>query len=148
MDIEKIQETLKLEAPLQSRLETGLTQLTRFLDAERGCMMVTREGNELILFAGDEDLNLKFPFSRSMVGEAMVGSTGLVSFQGEQQDNDTLSSMALHGVRAALCAPILGPGQEDFGIMYFDTRIENKLFTDLQLESVMAIARAIGSLLV
>lgn len=147
MKLEQIHETLQSNASLEERLQTSLQRLTEYLEAERGCMMVTRDGKELISFAGDEDLNLKFPFSRSVVSEAMVGNTGLVSFQEIGVKRDSLSSMAMHGVRAALCVPLLSPCGEDFGIVYFDTRMENKMFSDRQLKDVTEVAKEIGVLL-
>ena len=120
--------------------------MTDYLQAERGCLLITQDGHELLLFHGDEDLNLKFPFSRSVVSEAMRGNTGLVSFQSPDSLNDgPVSSMALHGVRAAVCAPILGPNEEDYGVVYFDTRVEDKLFSYEQLQDVISLSKAMAA---
>lgn len=119
--------------------------MTQYLEADRGCLLITREGGELMMFHGDEDLNLRFPFSRSVVSETLNSKTGLVSFQNpETLDDGPVSSMAVHGVRAAVCAPVLGPNSEDFGIIYFDTRIEARLFTQEQLAEVIEVGRALG----
>ena len=147
MEIHEILRTLHTDAPLQSRLETTLLQLTALLGAERGCVMVTRAGREMVLFAGDDELNLKFPFSRSVVSEAMVGNTGLVAFDQGSAEGDDISSMAMHGVRTALCVPLIGPNREDFGVIYFDTRVSNEAFTKTQLKEVTQVAEEISKLL-
>lgn len=144
MDLQRIYDTLGLDAPLASKLETMLGQLTQELGAERGVLMITLEGKELFVTSGNDDLNLKFPFSRSVVSEAMIGSTGLVSFGPNRKVGDSLSSMARHGVRTALCAPILGPDNADFGIIYFDSRLSEKLFDQQQLDSVTEVAQEIS----
>jgi GAF domain-containing protein len=148
MDLPSLVEALNdEERDLESRFRVCLARTREYLDAERGCLMVTRSGKETLLYDGDQELNLKFPFSRNVVGQAMIGRTGLVSFQSPGQlEGDGIASMQAHGVRAALCAPLLGPKDEDFGVIYFDTRI-GKEFSQEQLEKVLQIARAIGVLL-
>lgn len=132
---------------LESRLKRCLAGARELLDAERGCLMITLAGFESLIYDGDEDLNLKFPFSRNVVGQAMVGRAGLVSFQSpEQMEGEGIASMKAHGVRAALCAPLLGPNEEDFGVIYFDTRV-GKEFEQRQLEEILKLARAIGTAL-
>ena len=148
MDLSSVVEALNDDGrELEIRFKACLANAREFLDAERGCLMITRSGRETLMYDGDEDLNLKFPFSRNVVGQAMIGRTGLVSFQSpEQMEGEGIASMKAHGVRAALCAPLLGPNEEDYGVIYFDTRI-GKSFDKDQLETVLQLARAIGTLL-
>lgn len=146
--LSEIEAFLTGDFPLEIRLQGCLSLMTDYLGAERGCLLVTREGSELLLFHGDEDLNLKFPFSRSVVGQALSGSIGIVSFDTPDTLADTpVSSMALHGVRAAVCAPLTGPEAEDFGVIYFDTRIQARMFSQDQLSDVIELANAIGQAL-
>lgn len=145
MTLDEIKAFLSSDSPLETRLQGCLSLMTRYLDAERGCLLVTREGSEVLLFHGDEDLNLRFPFSRSLVGQTLNGNTGLVSFQTpDTLEEGPLSSMALHGVRAAVCAPLSGPGSEDYGVIYFDTRIQAKMFSQEQLADVVQVGKSIG----
>jgi GAF domain-containing protein len=132
---------------LEIRLKACLAQACEYLQAERGCLMITRTGHEALIYVGNEHLNLKFPFSRNVVGQAMVGRTGLVSFQSpDQLEGDGIASMEAHGVRAALCAPLLGPDEEDFGVIYFDTRVGRE-FEQEQLDKILELAQAIGAVL-
>ena len=129
---------------LELRLKSCLESAREYLQAERGCLMITYPGHETMVYVGDEDLNLKFPFSRDVVGRAMIGGTGLVSFQStDKLRGDSSASMKVHGVRAALCAPLLGPGEEDYGVIYFDTRMGGALFKPEQLKPVQGLAEEI-----
>lgn len=110
-------------------------------------MLVTRSGLEQLLYDGDEALREKFPFSRNVVGEVMAFGTGLVSFESKASDLPGSQSMALHGVRAALCAPILGRGDRDFGVIYFDSRVSAEPFTEQDLEMIQALGLEIGKAL-
>ena len=150
MDLAPLLEILKDESQeVQTRLRICMTQAQEYLGAERGCLMVTRRGRETMFHVGNEALNLQFPFSRNVVGRAMVGRTGLVSFQTpDALQSDGIASMQAHGVRAALCAPLLGADDEedDLGIIYFDTRV-GKEFTQEQLDKILELARAMGELI-
>ncbi|MFA5505279.1 MAG: GAF domain-containing protein [Vulcanimicrobiota bacterium] len=129
---------------LESRLKFCLSKARRFLDAERGCLLVMSTGHETMLYDGDEELNLKFPFSRNVVGQAMTGRTVLVSFDSPGElHGDSVSSMKLHGVRAALCTPLLGPQQQDLGVIYFDSRVGTE-FDEAKIARVEELARAIS----
>lgn len=133
---------------IESRFQLCLSAARERLNAERGCLFLTHPRFDLMLFDGDEELNLRFPFSRSVVGEAMTGSTGLVSFESEQAlRSGPVSSMAAHGVRAALCAPIIDGVGNDHGVIYFDTRLGQALFSKEQLEQVKRLADQMGRLL-
>lgn len=143
-----------LTAPLKNPedLDAGLKEVLRLarveVGAERGCMLVTRSGHEHLHYDGDEKLRLKFPFSRNVVGEVMAFGTGLVSFGSEGgADVPGSQSMALYGVRAALCAPILGRGDRDFGVIYFDTTMDAEPFTKEQLELIQSVGLEIGRVL-
>ena len=57
-----------------------------------------------------------------------------------------MASMKAHGVRAALCAPLLGPDDEDMGIIYFDTRLGSQ-FSEDHLARIEELASAISSVL-
>ena len=149
MDVSELTEVLNDDSmAVEARLKFCLSTARRYLNAERGCLMITRTGYETMMHDGDEDLNLKFPFSRHVVGEVMTRRSGLVSFQSPGQlQGDAVASMQAHGVRAALCAPLLGPNDEDYGIIYFDTRLGRE-FSEDHLARIEELASAISSILV
>ena len=109
--------------------------------------MVTRSGHENLHHDGDETLRKKFPFSQNVVGEVMAFGTGLVSFKSPEADMQGTQSMELHGVRVALCAPILGRGDRDFGVIYFDTRVSAEPFSKEHLHLIQELGLAIGKAL-
>lgn len=146
MTLEELLNRLHSSDVLEDRLQSTLTAAREAVGAERGCLMVTRPGREQLLYDGDESLRLKYPFSRKVVGEVMVSGVGLVAFQKESRDRN--DSMALHGIRAALCAPVLGPDEEDFGVIYFDSKAAgDNVFSESQLELIQGLAKEIGKAL-
>lgn len=144
MPIEDLIAPLKKAHDLDTQLSEILTLARQEIGAERGCMLVTRSGHEQLLYDGDEALREKFPFSRNVVGEVMAFGTGLVSFDTAASDLPGSQSMAIHGVRAALCAPILGRGDRDFGVIYFDSRVSAEPFTKEHLEMIQELGFEIG----
>ncbi len=144
MPLEDLLAPLRKSQDLDAQLAEILTLARQEIGAERGCMLVTRSGHEQLLYDGDEALREKFPFSRNVVGEVMAFGTGLVSFDTPAADLPGSQSMAIHGVRAALCAPILGRGDRDFGVIYFDSRVSAEPFTQEQLEIIQAVGLEIG----
>lgn len=144
MTLEDLIAPLKKNQDLDAQLAEVLTIAREEIGAERGCMLVTRSGHEQLLYDGDETLREKFPFSRNLVGEVMAFGIGLVCFDTPAADIPGSNSMAIHGVRAALCVPILGRGDRDFGVIYFDSRGGAEPFTKEQLEVIQALGLEIG----
>jgi GAF domain-containing protein len=134
----------ELKGEIVAQLQAVLGLAREKVGAERGCLLLTLTGREQLLYDGDESLRLKFPFSRQVVGQVMVTGIGMVSFQ--EPGTSSRDSMSLHGVRAALCAPILA-ADEDLGIIYFDSRINNDLFNQEKLQLIQDLGRSIGSVI-
>ena len=67
---------------IDARLKFCLSAARRYLNAERGCLMITHTGHEAMIYDGDEELNLKFPFSRHVVGEDEPKRSGKLSITG------------------------------------------------------------------
>lgn len=147
MSLDKLTAPLKSSEELAVQLKMILRLARLHLGVERGCMMITRSGHENLFHDGDESLREKFPFSKNVVGEVMAFGMGLVSFKSPEADMQDTKSMELHGVRVALCAPILGRGDRDFGIIYFDSRVSDEPFDKEKLELIQDLGRVIGKAL-
>lgn len=145
MSHEKLSAPLAGPESLEKRLKRCLSLAREHFKAERGCLLVTSSGRELLLHDGDDSLRVQFPFSRRVVGEVMVSGSSVVSFcQGRSDMSSSSASMTLHGVRAALAAPLLNSDGEDMGVLYFDSRLSAGPFSDSHLETIRALALAIA----
>lgn len=142
--VDELVSPLQDDSPLEERLQEVLALAREQVGAERGCMLVTRAGVEQLLHDGDDELRDKFPFSRNLVGEVMAFGTGLVSYQSQACDLPGSQSMMLHGVRAAMCAPILSLNDDDCGVVYFDNRGSAEPFSEEQLKLVQSLALRLG----
>lgn len=149
MSLEQLTAPLRSSDPLQKRLKRCLSLAREHFQAERGCLLVTRSGSEMLLHDGDDSLRLKFPFSRRVVGEVMVRGSSVVSFGEGREDlsGSGSRSMTMHGVRAALAAPLLDENEQDLGVLYFDSRLSAGSFSEAHEQTIAKLALAIAKCL-
>lgn len=104
--------------------------------AERGCLLLADSSGERIVYRGRDDLREKFPFSRRVAEQVLARGRGMVTFNVSQHEVTAASeSLATHGVRSVLCAPI---GRD--GVLYFDNQASHGVFSEDDLSLVRSVA--------
>ena len=95
-----------------------LNNLLDVLDAERGCFWL--DGEEELVYGGDQSLRETFPFSRSIFERVLEHGNGFVTFDPASDDRiGPTSSVAMHNVRSALAAAAKDESERVFVIAYF-----------------------------
>lgn len=108
--------------------------------AERGCLLLTANTGEYIVYRGRDDLREKFPFSRLVASQVLSRGRGLVTYDVRHNVITAASeSIATYGVRSVLCVPITHRG-ESLGILYFDNHASAGMFSDEDLALVRGLA--------
>ena len=115
-----------------------LGQLLDVLDAERGCFWM--EGQEKLIYQGDQTLRESFPFSRSIFERVLEHGNGFVTFDSASDDRiGPTSSVAMHNVRSAIAAAAKDKEGNVTTIAYFDNRMTAPPFSKEDLAFLQAV---------
>ncbi len=146
MNLDLIAETLH-GATRKETVRDALELATGMLYAERGVMLLNKEGPDSMITVGDDSLTEQFPFSSSMVENLLTEGRGLVSFSADQVDGvGPSTSIEAHGIRVALCAAINREGTT-LGLVYFDSRTDSSSFRHDDIEFVREFASLLSRVL-
>ena len=119
-----------------------LSKLLDVLDAERGCLWL--EGQDELVYRGDESLRESFPFSRSIFERVLEHGNGFVTFDPASDDRiGPTSSVAMHSVRSALAAAAKDAEGKVFIIAYFDNRMTAPPFSKEDLQFLQQVLDAL-----
>lgn len=89
--------------------------------AERGCFWLESQG--AVIYRGDEELKMTYPFSRQVVGAAVKTRLGLVSFDVMEDDRIApTESVKTTQIRSCLCVPARDEKGKILAVIYFDTK--------------------------
>jgi GAF domain len=119
-----------------------LGKLLDVLDAERGCFWL--EGQQELVYRGDQSLRETFPFSRSIFERVLEHGNGFVTFDPASDDRiGPTSSVAMHNVRSALAAAAKDQSERVFVIAYFDNRMTAPPFSGDDLAFLQAVLNSL-----
>jgi hypothetical protein len=130
---------LEPAAGIERLLEQVLDAVLELADAQRGFVMLPDDQGLLAVRArvsrGTSDLaSDPFPGSRSVVERALASRQSVVVCDARE---DILlarrPSIESGAIRALVCLPLL-IGEQLSGVIYLDSRVEGKVFTELDLE--------------
>ncbi len=106
--------------------------------AERGCLWVEAMGK--VIYRGDPELKMTYPFSRQVVLAAVRTRVGLVSFDvGEDDRFQPTESIMATQIRSCLCAPARNAEGVTLAVIYFDDKTTRGNFSREHLEFLIAI---------
>lgn len=146
MNLELIAETLH-GATRKETVRDALELATGMLYAERGVMLLNKDGPDATITVGDDSLTEQFPFSSHVVENLLTEGRGLVAFSADHGEGlGPSSSIEAHGIRAALCAAISRDGAT-IGLVYFDSRTDSSSFRHDDIEFVREFASMLGRVL-
>lgn len=126
--------------PTAENLEHILEILMAEFDAERACLW---RRNDKLIYLGEENLRLKFPFSRSALDSVLESGRGLISFNASGDSRLASESLAFHGVRSVLCAPVRDDKGEVVAIFYFDNQVSRHGFSAKHLSFLYKVVARI-----
>ncbi|MEW6280257.1 MAG: ATP-binding protein [Candidatus Eremiobacterota bacterium] len=144
---------------LDALLEVSLTSPTRFdarvvldrivtiLGAERAFLFVVGEHGQLNQVAGRDsrgaDLEELTGYSRTLVERVRATGAPQVIGAGEPGPDSGSASIMVHGLRSLMAVP-LKVGERLLGIVYLDNRLARGMFTEEDVDILMALANQIA----
>lgn len=152
MILYQITKSLATTTNIRNLLEIIMNQIFKVIDAERGFLLLLDfDTGELIpqiykLKEPARDKEEKLSISRTIANKVIRDKVAVLTTDtASDQRFSSASSIMLYGIRSALCAPLWNK-DEVMGVIYLDSLIAKKSFTekDLNLLSAIANQAAIG----
>jgi signal transduction histidine kinase len=147
-------QTLNVSLDLTQVLHIAIEQVVRFVNAERGFILLVEEGTnrvwgkathgidplELESVLSGRDPKNRPQVSRTIIEQSLKDRRLVLSTNAMEDPRFAAhTSVQLSQVRSVLCVPLIAQGQT-LGIVYLDNRIKSGVFTDHHAEMVTAFA--------
>jgi GAF domain len=115
-----------------------LELLLEKFSAERGCIWIESRGK--VIYRGNSELKMSYPFSRQVVRAAVRTRVGLVSFDVAEDDRfQPTESINATQIRSCLCAPARNAEGGILAVVYFDDKTTRGYFTEDNLNFLIAL---------
>ena len=136
---EQLEEYIKLiSSPTEESIGSLLEKLLEHFSAERGCLWSGAEGS--VVYRGNEELKMSYPFSRRIVLAAVKTRLGFLSFDLKSDDRiEATESIKATNIRSCLCAPARRGDGKVLSVIYFDDNTSRGVFTEEDLEFIVEL---------
>ncbi len=149
-----LSKTLNSSLDISEVLNTAIEQVTRFVGAERGFILLVQEGsnkvwgkathdidpNDLELALAGRDPFNRPQISKTIVEEALRDRLPVVSLNAQEDPRYAEhTSVRVSQVRSVVCVPLVLKGKAT-GIVYLDNRLKTGVFDDRHVEMLTAFA--------
>lgn len=147
-------QTLNSSLDLSQVLHTAIEQVVKFVNAERGFILLVEEGSRRVwgkATHGIDPLELESALSsreksnspeisRTIVERALQEREHILSMNAMEDSRFAKhTSVRLANLRSVLCVPLIAQGKV-IGIVYLDNRVKDDVFHERQLEMLTAFA--------
>ncbi len=130
-------------APLEAVVERVLEGMMEVFEAERG-MLLLRRGRRYVpaIMAGYDG---EPEYSRTILRRIMRERAPLIHHQAGV--SDAIASLESSSIQCVLAAPILSPRGRVEGVLYLDSRMMKRLYTDEDAQALGSIAAMVWNLI-